>query len=161
MSSLFQTILVGIGATITMDVYSFILNAFGIKTLNYKFLGRWIGHFFNGKFSHRTIFTAPSIKHEHIIGWITHYTIGIIFTFFLVLIFDKKWLENPTLLPALAIGVVTVVAPFFFMQPAFGLGITASNTPHPIKAQIMSLITHAVFGFGLFLSAKILSILVK
>ncbi|REH52516.1 hypothetical protein C7448_103251 [Tenacibaculum gallaicum] len=161
MSSLFQTILVGIGATITMDVYSFILNAFGIKTLNYKFLGRWIGHFFNGKFSHHTIFTAPSIKHEHIIGWVAHYAIGITFALFLVLFFGKKWLENPTFSPALIIGIITVIAPFFFMQPAFGLGIAASNTPHPIKAQIMSLITHAVFGFGLFLSAKILSILVK
>lgn len=161
MNNLFQTILIGVGATATMDVYSVILNYFGIKTLNYKFLGRWIGYFFDGKFSHHTIFTTPSIKHEHIIGWIAHYTIGVMFALLLVLIFDKKWLESPTLLPALIIGIVTVIAPFFFMQPAFGLGIAASNTPDPIKARIMSLITHTVFGFGLFLSAKILNILIK
>jgi len=161
MNHLFQTILVGIGATATMDVYSIILNYFGINTLNYKFLGRWIGYFFDGKFSHHTIFTSASIKHEHLIGWIAHYIIGIIFAFLLVFVFGKKWLEHPTLLPALIIGIVTVVAPFFFMQPAFGLGIAASNTPDPIKARIMSLITHTVFGFGLFLSAKILSFLIK
>lgn len=156
MNNTFQTILVGIGATITMDVYSLFLNLFGIKTLDYRFVGRWIGHFFNGKFSHNTIFAASPIKYEQIMGWTAHYLIGISFAFLLTIVVGKKWLEQPTFLPALIIGLVTVIAPFFIMQPSFGLGFAGANLPDPNKARLMSLITHSVFGFGLYLSARIL-----
>lgn len=161
MGTLLQSILVGIGATVTMDLYSIILNIFGIKTLNYRFVGRWIGHFFNGKFTHPKIFSASSIKYEVIIGWTAHYLIGIGFACLLVLIFGKKWLEHPTIIPALFVGIFTAFAPFFIMQPAFGLGVAAANLPDPFKARVMSLMTHFIFGLGLFLSAKLLSILFK
>ncbi len=159
MNSTFQTILVGIGATVTMDVYALILNSFGIKTLDYRFVGRWIGHFFNGKFSHNTIFTASPIKYEQIMGWTAHYLIGISFAFLLVIIVGNKWLEQPTFWPAIVIGLVTVVAPFFIMQPSFGLGLAGTNLPDPNKARLMSLITHSVFGLGLYLGAKVISYL--
>jgi hypothetical protein len=48
--------------------------------------------------------------------------------------------------------------PFFTMQPSFGLGIAASKTPHPNQARLKSLMTHTVFGVGLYLSAALLSI---
>jgi len=43
-----------------------------------------------------------------------------------------------------------VVFPFFIMQPSLGLGIAASKTPHPARARLKSLVTHAVFGVGLY-----------
>ncbi len=156
MNGTFQTILVGIGATATMDVYTSILNLFRIKTLDYRFVGRWIGHFFNGKFSHDSIVTASPVRLEQVIGWTAHYIIGISFAFLLVFIAGKKWLEQPTILPALIIGLATIIAPFFIMQPSFGLGIAGANLPSPNTARLMSLITHSVFGFGLYLSEKLL-----
>ncbi|WP_264346966.1 DUF2938 domain-containing protein [Rheinheimera sp. MM224] len=38
------------------------------------------------------------------------------------------------------------------MQPALGSGIAASKTPSPAKARLKSLLTHSVFGLGLYLS---------
>lgn len=152
-----KIILMGIGATATMDIYAYIARLFGIKGLDYRFLGRWIGHLFNGKFFHDKIFESPAIKYEEVIGQFAHYFIGIAFASLLVLVSGKKWLDNPSLFPALAIGLLTVVAPFFLMQPAFGFGIASSNLPDPNKARVMSLIIHSVYGIGLFLSALLVS----
>ncbi|MDQ3427283.1 MAG: DUF2938 domain-containing protein, partial [Gemmatimonadota bacterium] len=50
-------------------------------------------------------------------------------------------------------GIGTVVCPLFIMQPAFGLGIAASRTPNPTQARLKSLVTHTVFGAGLYVCA--------
>jgi hypothetical protein len=39
------------------------------------------------------------------------------------------------------------------MQPAFGLGIAASKAPNPRHARLRSVLSHALFGLGLYLSA--------
>jgi hypothetical protein len=49
--------------------------------------------------------------------------------------------------------VGTVVAPYFILQPAMGLGIAARRAPNPAMARLHSLVTHVVFGFGLYLTA--------
>jgi hypothetical protein len=43
------------------------------------------------------------------------------------------------------------------LHPAFDLGIAASNTPAPLQARLRSLMSHAVFGVGLYVSALVLS----
>ncbi|MNC82827.1 hypothetical protein D3C75_1365000 [compost metagenome] len=68
------------------------------------------------------------------------------------------WLEQPTLLPALAMGVISVVAPFFLMQPSFGFGFAAARTPQPNIARQRSLIAHASFGIGIYVSALLLQL---
>jgi hypothetical protein len=55
--------------------------------------------------------------------------------------------------PALAVGIVTVLGPLFVLQPALGLGVASSNTPAPLFNSLKSLLTHTVFGFGLYLAA--------
>jgi hypothetical protein len=67
------------------------------------------------------------------------------------------WLARPTLAPALLYGLATVVFPFFVMQPSFGLGMAASRSPDPTQARLKSLATHAVFGFGLYVCALVVS----
>lgn len=161
MNTIVHTVLVGIGATLFMDAYALLLKAFGIKSLDYRFVGRWIGHFPKGKFFHHKIMDSPPIIYEQLIGWTAHYAIGITFAFVLLLISGKKWLAAPTLIPALAIGIITVIAPYFIMQPAFGFGIAGSNLPDPGKARFMSLITHSIFGIGLYLSAVVWNQIIK
>lgn len=156
MNTILRIILIGVGATAIMDIYAYVVRLFGIKGLDYRFLGRWIGHLFNGKFFHNKIFESPVINGEYIIGQFAHYLIGISFAFILVMVGGKKWLENPSLFPALMIGLLTIAAPFFLMQPAFGFGIAGSNLPDPNKARLMSLIIHSVYGIGLFLSALLI-----
>lgn len=49
--------------------------------------------------------------------------------------------------------------PFLLMQPALGLGIAAAKTANPARARLHSLITHAIFGLGLYLTARLLAAL--
>ncbi|WP_338883348.1 MULTISPECIES: DUF2938 domain-containing protein [Xenorhabdus] len=153
------SVLIGAGATVVMDLWAvFIKRCFGIPSLNYSMVGRWIGHIPKGKLTHTSILQAEPVKGETGIGWFAHYLIGIIFAGLLLLIYGLDWAKNPTFLPALIIGIVTVVAPFFIMQPGMGLGMAASKTPAPNTARLRSLITHTIYGIGLYLSALLLTL---
>lgn len=153
------SIIIGIGATIIMDIYSLLIRkVFKIPSLDMGIVGRWIGHFKNGIFMHPNIILAEKINGERIIGWVAHYLIGISFAFTLLLICGLEWVYNPTFLPALLIGVLTTIAPWFLMQPAFGFGIAASKTANPTIARLRSLQAHAIYGIGLYLTALFISL---
>jgi hypothetical protein len=151
---------IGIGATLTMDLWNFFLKrAFGIASLNYCFLGRWISHMPAGRFVHKSIGAAPQKPFECQVGWVAHYTIGVAFAVAFVLATSGEWLARPTLLPALLYGIATAVFPLFVMQPSLGLGIAASKTPKPAQARLKSLGTHTVFGLGLYAWAIVIRLL--
>jgi hypothetical protein len=159
---LFSAIAVGIGATLILDLWGlFLRRAFNISTLNFCLVGRWLLYMPAGTFKHKSIAAAPGKAWECALGWITHYSIGAAFALILVVLASPKWLQQPTLLPALLWGIATVVMPFFVMQPAFGLGVAASKTPNPTQARIRSLMSHTIFGLGLYISAAVLSFLFK
>ena len=147
-------IIVGIGATLILDLWAlFLKRAFSIPSLNYCLLGRWLLHMPGGTFRHASITAAPQKPFECTIGWIAHYSIGVVLALGFIVLVSGSWLARPTLLPALLYGIGTVVFPFFIMQPSFGLGIAASRTPKPMQARLKSLVTHTVFGIGLYVCA--------
>ena len=151
---------VGIGATLLMDLWNLVLKClFGIPSLDYGLLGRWVLHLPQGTFRHRSMAATPRKSGERAVGWIAHYTIGIALALGFVALLSGDWLARPRLGPAVLYGLVTVVFPLFVLQPSLGLGIASSRTPHPAKARLKSLGTHAVFGVGLYLSALAVSLL--
>lgn len=145
---------IGIGATVVMDVWLALIKRMGVQTLNFAFIGRWVGHLFRGRFTHPSIGKAQPIPGELMLGWFTHYAIGIAFAGVLVSIYGIGWTSAPSLLPAVLVGISTVAAPLFVMQPAMGSGFAASKTPTPLKNCFRSVVNHAVFGLGLYLSAS-------
>ena len=150
-------VLVGLGATLVIDLWALLLRrGFGIPSLNYCLLGRWLLHMPSGNFRHPNIAAATPKRHECATGWTAHYLIGTGFAIVFVSLSSATWLERPTLLPALAFGVTTTLVPFFVMQPSLGLGIAASKTPNPGRARLKSLMTHTVFGAGLYIWALVL-----
>ena len=145
---------IGIGATLVMDLWNlFLKRAFGIPSLSYCLLGRWLRHMLRGTLRHASIAAAPRQPLECPVGWVAHYTIGVVFALGFLGLTSGDWLARPTVLPALLYGIGTVVFPFFIMQPSFGLGIAASRTPNPTQARLKSLATHIVFGVGLYVCA--------
>jgi hypothetical protein len=66
-------------------------------------------------------------------------------------------IAQPTLAPALIVGLGSIVVPFFIMQPGLGAGVAASRTPKPWRSRFRSLVTHTSFAIGLYLSALLLS----
>ena len=152
---LVRSVLIGAGATMVMDVWAALLRRFGVPSLNFAFLGRWIGHLPRARWFHESIAKSEPIRAELAIGWCAHYSIGISFAALTLGVFGLDWARSPTLLPALVIGVATVVAPLFILQPAFGAGIASSKTPRPLFNSAKSVVTHVVFGAGLFLAAQL------
>lgn len=149
--------LVGVGATALMDAWLLLLSRVGVPTANFAMVGRWIGHFAHGRFAHVAIAKAPPIRNELGLGWLTHYVIGVVYAALLISIQGEAWLEQPTFLPAVVFGVLTVTAPWFVMQPAMGAGFLASKTPTPLKNCLRNLANHAVFGTGMYLAAAALA----
>ena len=148
-----RVILIGTGATLVMDAWLLLLKRFGIPTLNFAFIGRWAGHLARGRFAHDAIGRSAPIPGELALGWLTHYATGIAFAALLVAAQGIGWTRNPTLYPALALGLGTVAIPLFVMQPSMGAGFASSRTPAPLKNCLRSVANHAVFGLGLFLAA--------
>jgi hypothetical protein len=157
LSTLLASLAIGIGATLLMDIWTVLRRRLlGVPALDYALLGRWLGHMPRGRFHHAAIGKAAPVPGERALGWIAHYFTGIVFALALLALTGASWLCQPSPLPALLFGVVTVAMPFLLMQPAFGLGIAAAKTANPAKARLHSLITHGIFGLGLYLSAMAL-----
>ena len=151
MEWIIEIALCGIIATLLVDLWSLARGAlFGTPLPNYRLVGRWIAHMRRGRYLHDSIAKAAPARGEAFIGWAAHYLIGVAFTWLLLAVVGPAWLGRPTFWPALLFGVATVAAPFLVMQPAMGAGFAASRTPRPGAARLQSLITHLVFGLGLY-----------
>lgn len=148
-----RVVLIGCGATFIMDIWLMFLKRIGVQTLNFAYIGRWAGHLFRGRFAHASIAKATPVAHETLLGWLTHYAVGVAFALLLVSVAGIQWTHSPSPGVALLTGIGTVAFPLLVMQPAMGLGVAASRTATPIRSCTRSLINHAVFGLGLFLSA--------
>ncbi len=151
MDYLVCALLIGAGATVVIDIWAIARKQlFGIPLPDYGLVGRWLAYLARGHFRHDRIAATPPVPRERLIGWTAHYLIGIAFAAVLLAIWGLDWARHPTLGPALIVGIATVAAPFLIMQPGMGAGIAASRTPHPAAARFQSLITHAIFGLGLY-----------
>jgi hypothetical protein len=153
----FRIMLIGCGATLVLDVWLILLKRLGVPIQSFAYIGRWVGHMFHGRFQHVSISKALPVSNELLLGCIVHYGIGMAFAGLLVALFGTSWTANPAWAPALLVGIGTVVAPFFVMQPAMGSGIAGSRTPAPWISRIRSVMNHAVFGLGLYLTARIIT----
>lgn len=157
LADILKIILIGCGATLLMDIWLMFLKRLGVQTLNFAFIGRWVGHLFRGRVAHASIARAAPVAHETRLGWLTHYTVGIAFAGLPVGLAGRAWLNAPSPGVALLTGIATVVFPLLVMQPAMGLGFAAAKTPAPLRNCLRSLANHGVFGLGLFLSASVVA----
>lgn len=149
-----DALVIGVGATAVMDIWAAALKRFWcLPSLNYAMVGRWLGHMTHGTFSHGNVAQATPIRDEAVLGWFAHYAIGVLFAAVLLALMGEEWAAQPTFAPALLMGLASVAAPFFILQPGMGAGIAASKTPHPGAARLRSLMAHAAFGVGLYLAA--------
>jgi Protein of unknown function (DUF2938) len=144
----------GVSATVVMDLWGMLRKIlFGIAAPDYRLVGRWVAYLARGRFQHESIAASPPAKRENTIGWTAHYLLGIAYAAVLLAVVGQPWIRQPTLMPALLVGVTTLLVPFFVMQPGMGMGIAASRTTRPWAARLQSLLTHIAFGLGLYAGA--------
>jgi hypothetical protein len=148
---LVRALIIGVGATVVMDIWLVArTRLLGVPPLDYGLVGRWFAYLARGRFRHDPITASPPVQGERLIGWTAHYLIGIAFAVMLLAIWGLEWVRHPTIGPALIVGIGGVAAPFLVMQPGMGFGIAASRTPRPAAARLHSLVTHGIFGLGLY-----------
>jgi hypothetical protein len=149
MDYLFSALLTGTGATLVMDGWGVArTRILGGRAPDYGLVGRWLAYMPRGRFRHRPISASSPVRGERLIGWSAHYLIGIAFASVLLAVWGLEWARQPTIGPALIVGLGSVAAPVLLMQPAMGTGF-----------RFQSFITHAVFGLGLYLAAWVASVL--
>jgi hypothetical protein len=148
---------IGVGATVLMDLWAILLHKFfGENLPNWAPVGRWFWHLKEGRVFHDDIGKAAPYAHELALGWIGHYVVGILYGVILVIFAGATWLSDPTFLPAWILGIVTVGAGWFLLQPGLGIGWAASKTPNPTKVRLLNLVAHTVFAVGLWGTALII-----
>ncbi|WP_040639595.1 DUF2938 domain-containing protein [Microvirga lotononidis] len=154
---LYRSILIGIGATVIFDLWGlFLKHAFGLPGANWGPVGRWFCHLAGGRVYHEDIAKAPPFAYERAAGWIGHYAVGILFAAILLALAPTGWSRQPTLAPALIVGLVTVGAGWFLLQPGMGAGIAASKRPNANQIRALNIAGHIVFGLGLYASALLI-----
>ena len=161
MDLMIKIVLIGIFATVIMDLWAYGQKIFfGVGSLDYCLVGRWLLGMRQGKFCHSNIFNSTPMKYECLVGWFCHYVIGVAFSFVFFGLVSLFSLETG-FGHSVVFGIATVVVPFFVMQPSFGFGYAASKTPNPWQSRLKSLVAHASFGIGLYLSILLLESIAK
>ena len=151
------SLLLGIIATALLDFWNIArYYLFDTPLTNYEFIGRWMLYMLNGQFYHASIKASQSLPYELITGWFGHYFIGVVFAALLFLLFGLKWLEKPTFKPAIIVGMITVIVPYFIMHPGMGMGVAGYLTPNPMTIINKVIISHIVFGVTLYLGGHVL-----
>jgi hypothetical protein len=151
-------VLTGVGATACIDGWSWLRGRFlGVPASDFALVGRWIGHMPQGRFVQRPVSAASPVRGEGLLGWGAHYAIGIAFAALLCVVAGPAWFGAPTLVPALLVGVATVLAPWLLLQPGMGAGLFAWRAARPWQVRFHSLLTHALFGLGLYASAVLIN----
>jgi len=157
MELLLKGVAIGIGATVLMDVWAVVLwKVFRQGRPNWAPVGRWFWHLKDGTVFHDDIGKAEPYSGELALGWIGHYAVGILYGVILALVMGAGWFAAPTFLPAWILGIVTVGAGWFLLQPGLGIGVAASKLPNANTVRALNLVAHTIFALGLYGTALLL-----
>jgi hypothetical protein len=89
------------------------------------------------------------VAHERLCGVVTHYAIGVALAVPYVLGWAVLIGGSASPAWAIAYGVTTTVASYFFMYPSMGLGVLGLRSPDGMRAPLSSLANHLFYGVGL------------
>jgi hypothetical protein len=149
-----EGIAMGVGATALMDVWAWLLSLAPERPkVNWAPVGRWVLHLRSGRVFHHDIGRAAPYAHENALGWAFHYLVGILYGIAFAILAGGDWLADPTLMPAIAFGIVTIGFGWFLLQPGLGLGWAAGKLPDRWLVRFFGLVGHIVFGVGLYIVA--------
>src|SRR5215510_2138928 len=148
-------VIVGVLATVTMDVVAAISHGLGIaghgpRRTGPDLIGRWIGYLLHGKFRHTDIVQTPPLRGELVLGFAAHYSIGIVLTLVYLGLLAVAH-QTPTALSAILYGTATTVFPWFLMFPSQGMGWLGRDAPGDGHLARVSLFNHIIFGLGIAL----------
>lgn len=148
--------LAGIGVTAFTDVIAVGRQGWAMTHGFYCLVGRWVGSLPQNGVFHSGIRRSTPAPFEAVLGWAAHILLGVIYWVCFMLSFGPSALYMPQLWQGVGFGIVTVLVPWLVFQPLFGWGVGMSKAPDPWKMRLKGIITHTVFGLGIWGSMQIL-----
>ncbi len=151
-------VVLGVLGTITMDLLNSIFARLGlIIKIDVSTIGRMSAGWFHGRFRYRHPKELAPVSNETLLGYITHYAIGVGLAVPFVIFWDLLVGEPFSPIWTLVYGIATTVASVFFVYPSLGLGIFGHKSPDGIKALLTSLANHFFFGAGMTVAVMIIA----
>ena len=153
-----QAVVAGLVATVVLDLWQRLLHAAtGIPPANWGLIGRWFAYIPRGRLVHSPIGETPAVAGEAAIGWTMHYLVGLAYGFAYVGLMVFGLGREPTLLNGLVFGAVSVVIPWFIMQPGLGAGVMARLAPNPWVPRLNAFASHVIYGAALYGGAALVA----
>jgi len=148
---IFQAVFAGLFATAALDLWQRLLHATaGIPPSNWAFVGRWFAYLPRGQFIHRPIGETAAVNGELALGWTMHYLVGLVYGFAYLGLMVYGLELAPSLLNGFVFGAISVLIPWFIMQPGLGVGVMARLAPNPAVPMLNALVSHTFYGVALF-----------
>ena len=153
-----HVLLIGVLSTLSMDLLTGV--AVGLRLvapLPPNLVGRWFACVVRMQPFHADIARTTPVNHELLIALLGHYAIGTV----LAMLFvwgtgEVGWTRSLGI--ALAFGVSTSILPWLLMFPAMGYGFFGLHGPDGTRLLTTSLVTHALFGLGLWTAIRTVSV---
>ena len=140
----------GIMGTIFMDILNHLSARTGIIIkIDIRMIGRMFACWLRGNFRYNHPGEMKPVSNELILGYCTHYLIGIV----LALLFVFVW-DGITGLPVppywmLVYGLATTAVSLFYVYPSMGLGVAGINSPEGGRNILSSIANHLFFVAGM------------
>ena len=143
-------VVAGVLGTLVMDSLNNLFARTGmISKIDVGMIGRMAAGWAHGRFRYGHPSEIEQVANEVLYGYVTHYTIGV----GLAVPYVLGWMllvggpASPVW--ALAYGVATTVASWFFVFPSMGFGVFGRGSPEGLRAPLSSLANHLFYGVGL------------
>jgi len=143
-------VVAGVLGTLAMDILNYLFSRTGmISKIDVGMIGRMSAGWARGHFRYGHPSEMEQVAKEMLYGYVTHYTIGVGLVVPYLLGWDILVGGPASPVCALAYGVVTTAASYFFVLPSMGLGIFGKRSPEGIKGSLSPLANHLFYGVGL------------
>jgi hypothetical protein len=159
-STLPASVVVGVLATVSMDVAFVLAGRLGGESLTSdkigpELVGRWAAGLARGHWRHDDIGAEPRLRGEVAIGLATHYAPGVALAYAYLLAL-RRLDRRPGLATATGYGVATSLLPFLVLYPSWGYGCCGLRSDDAARLARVMLLGHTVFGAGIGVWASLL-----
>jgi hypothetical protein len=153
-------VIAGILGTLMMDSLNLLFARAGMITkIDVAMIGRMAVGWVRGRFRYGHPSEVEPVAHEKLYGYVTHYAIGVVLAVPFVLGWYFLLGGPPSPLWAIAYGVATTVASWFFVYPSMGLGVLGLRSDEGIKNPLTSLANHLFYGLGIAVGIALVEML--
>ena len=145
-----EVLAAGVLGTVTMDLGNLLFSRTGVlPKIDVAMIGRMAAGWTRGRLRYGHPCEMDSVKNEKALGYLTHYAIGIGFAVPYLLGWPALTGGPPSPWWAIAYGLGTTVASWFFVYPSMGFGALGRRSPEGIRAVLSPLANHFFFGLGM------------